>query len=289
MKTPMGGFAFLLLAGLPVSGLFAQVRMPGGEFGLVPFLRLREEAYVLGEDPVLSYVRELEFDSSGRLKSESYFNADGTPGSRILSFYDGESRLLWREFHHPGAGTPDMETFVYSPYPPYPLISLERLYTTGTYGWRFEYAYDESGRLQEIKKFDRYWKNLLVWQRRLEYDGEDRLKGETAFGQDPFIRWRFEYDYPSSGETERRIFNYRDAQSGRTVYRFNEKGHLTGETEFDSLGEAVSETRYFYRYDSRGNWTAKYIARSLPASGEAFDIRGYYLRSYEYPPDFPEP
>jgi hypothetical protein len=268
---------------------------------------LTEEAYTLdpslstspgsGENAgpeagaVLTYRRELRFDRRGLLESESYFNADDSPGSRILYFYDNQGRLIRREFHHPGARTPDTEIYTYGASPPFQLASLSRVYTTGMYGWRFEYVYDDQGRLSQIKKIDRYWSNVLVWQRHFEYDEQNRIRSEEAWGQDPFIRWRYEYDHLGPVETERRMWNYEGLLAARTVYGRNSRGDLIRETEYGGGELPLSEIRYYYRYDDRGNWTARYVARTINRAsgggaasvfGEVFDVSSYYLRSYTY-------
>lgn len=263
-----------------VPGVYRQEFSP--ELGKTVEL-LREEAWTAQG---LFYVREIRFNPQGLIESEVFYNADGTPGSAVLYVYDHQARLSRREFRHPNTRAPDTETYVWHQEDPRRLVSASRIYTTGAYGWRFEYFYDEAGRLFRINKIDRYWKDVNVWEKDLSYDNRGRITMAESRGMDSNIAWRDEYYYTDAGEIrETRRYDVNGALSTRTVFSREDgsAGEVTRETDYDGENRKRGEILYYYRRDGRGNWTEKYQGTSSRRGGaEYFLPAGWYLRTYIY-------
>lgn len=245
------------------------------------FEMIREEGW---NSRGLQYIREIRFDIHGHIESESYLNPDGTEGSRILYYYDSSQALIRREFHHPDARTPDTETYIRDTTGT--LLSVSRAYTTGMYGWRFDYSYDDQGRLVLVTKIDRYWKDVIVWEKEFLYDEKGRVTASTGGGMDPNIRWRDEYRYDDNNLLSEKIkYDVDGDLISHTVYERDYTGRINREHQLSLSGEKSGELYYYYRDDQAGNWKEKRVGTvENTGSSRYFLSASWYLRTIIHRP-----
>ena len=240
---------------------------------------VREE----GWDPRgLQYIRVVRFTLRGEPESETFFNPDGSPGSRVLYQYDAQGRLARKEFHHPDARVPDTETYLWDSLGR--LQSVARAYTTGMYGWRFEYTYDEQGRIILATKIDRYWKDVVVWRKTFTYNGEGLLVSTSGGGLDENIRWRDDYRYDAQGRLSEQLkYDVSGTLISHTFFGRDHRGRINREWQETPGGEKQDELHYYYRDDPAGIWREKHLGRSSVTDGSRYFLpASWYLRSYTY-------
>jgi hypothetical protein len=239
---------------------------------------VREEGWIPGRR---LYSRNMIFDERGHLLEERYTNGDNSPGSWIEYWYDQDGRLAEKIFHHPDAAVPDTEVYTWEGDR---LLSVTRLFTTGRYGWRYEYSYDDQGRLSLATKIDRYWKDVVVWRKTYVYDEQARLIRSTGGGLDKNIQWSEEYGYGSDDPypTEKKRWDAKGELNSLTRFEFDSRGNLLAEKEYNPEGEKWSETIFRYRYDERGNWTEKILGTPDGWGRSHFAPASWYTRKIEY-------
>jgi hypothetical protein len=227
------------------------------------------------------YSREMFFDDRGNLREERYTNGDDSPGSWIEYGYDPEGRLTEKIFHHPDAAVPDTEIYTWEGNR---LLSVARLFTTGRYGWRYEYSYDEQGRLALATKIDRYWKDVVVWRKTYVYDDLGRLIKSTGGGLDENIQWTEEYSYDAEDPypTEKRRWDARGELNSLTRFEFDAGGNLLAEKEYTKDGGKWSEILFRYRFDDRENWTEKILGTPEGWDRSHFAPTSWYTRKINY-------
>ena len=181
------------------------------------------------------YLRRVTFDEAGRPLEERFTNGNDTPGSRVEYIYGEDGRLLLKLFHHPDAPVPDREEYLWEGDR---LFSVARIFTTGKYGWRYEYHYDDSGRLKRAVKIDRYWKDVVVWTKKFRFDSEGRVAEVSGGGLDENIQWREEYNYPpgESALAEKKRWDAQDRMNSHILYRYDREGSLVSEKDLSPSG-----------------------------------------------------
>ncbi len=283
------GFLTLLLALLALPSLYSQIiNLPGlvaPEFTIdesIRFESIREEGW--GEDG-LQYVKITSFDTSGLMDSEIFINGDGTPGTRLLYFYDDQGRLINREFHHPDAPVADIETYVWNESEK--LFSVARIYTTGKYGWRFEYRYDDEGRLIFVTKIDRYWKDVVVWEKSFEYNSLGDITGSAGSGLDENIRWYDEFFYNEKNQlTEKIKSDVNNEITAHTRYSYSDSGNISKEWQQSPDGEIWGEIYYYYQENEDGYWTEKQVGQVKSTGISRYFLPvSTYTRTYNYRAD----
>ncbi|MBI9103645.1 MAG: hypothetical protein JEY99_14620 [Spirochaetales bacterium] len=239
-------------------------------------------------DAGFEYSRISEFSRGGVVESETFYDENGKEGSKILYFYDDAGRLSLKEFHHPDARIPDSEYYVWDNQGR--LFSVARVYTTGKYGWRFEYTYDEFNRLSVVTKIDRYWKDVVVWVKKFSYDEAGRVVSAEGGGLDENIRWYDEFEWDSENRLAvKKKFDVNKELVSITRFGYSNDGRVDLEEYFDVSGDRLREVNFYYRENERGLWIEKQIGEMIPGRvGNYFRPVSRYIRNYTYRESLPE-
>lgn len=275
-KIPMSLFRrfTLLLSLIPLFSAFSQgFHAPPSQVG--------EAVYTLRGGPELQYRSETEYDEQGREIRRLYRDPDGGEANQTESFYDGEGRLTKRIYRYPLESLPDRENFFYDHEG---RLSREEMYITrGTYGWIYRNYYDGEGRLVRRDKYDRYWKDRVVYQLRYLY-GDDPLRRETeAYGMAGQLLLRRLKEYDEAGRLKRE--ELRDAQGGfiwAREYRYDPAGRLLEETAYSVEDEIFYRKVHRYEDNEKGDWIRRWTGTLDEEWGLFFIPETMIERSIEY-------
>lgn len=115
---------------------------------------------------------------------------------------------------------------------------------------RWEYAYDDQGRLTDERKF---------------------LDAGNGFipTDDLGAPHRRQLIYGERGKTEKK-FNSRGQLLSSSEIRYDDQGNELEDIQFDQKGELKGKTRYEYVFDRQGNWTVQKTYQWETENGQGF-------------------
>lgn len=228
------------------------------------------------------YFRRVTYDLRGLPLEEEFRKDDDSPELLISYDYDSQGRRVKKAFRYPD----HPHVWVYENYlwEKDALASVGRIFTTGKFGWRYEYSYDQVGRLSTARKYDRYWKDLVVWTKRFTYDELGRIREISGGGLDENLQWREEFDYIDDREKprEKRRWDADGILDSITLYGYDEGGLLLSEKDVSPGGHSRGEVIFWYRHDEWGNWTEKLVGSSVSQGRDYFNPASWYIRRYAY-------
>ncbi len=235
---------------------------------------------IYNEADEIDYWVESEFDESGNLTKETYFNANGEQTSLITYTYDDKNRLIEQRGH---GEYPSVYQYEYNENK-----RIEK-YSEGdsdTFTVSSETTYDSLGRVTKRISYPSY-EGDSTYEQEYEYDGHSVIK--DFYYCDGILTDGYEVQ-KSSDSTLKAVFYVNDGQLGftinkeddagniilRTFYRDDDsEGRIIGRAEFDSDGRPLTLE---FRYRIAG--TTDYGSWEMEQN--TYDDRGLLIRKNGY-------
>jgi hypothetical protein len=181
------------------------------------------------------------FDLNGNKTEITYFQADGSPGVRLVYTFRPSQRLIERIDYDPDGAPKSKHTFIH----------------------------DENGNIIE-SVYNSSNGNRLS-KAVYSYDEKGHLLGEVLYGADgkPVRHDEFKYKLDEKGNVAERL-NYHNSQYvGKTVSTYDAQGNVTERAHYATDGSLLqimwshsdwirlSKESYTYKIDAHGNWTTQ--------------------------------